>query len=112
MEKFKKYKHGRRIYTQLDKQTKQITVLSKKHREPEAPASLKLTGIDQETIPAAKFADSFAVGHNREEFYIDCFKSTGEKKTLVSRVILSPKVIKKLQKELSKVIGDGVSLSV
>lgn len=111
MEKFKKYKHGRRVYTQLDKQTKQITVFSKKHQEQESGKPVKAEIDFEQAMAETRFADSFAVGYSSEEFYMDFFKTRGGKSALVSRVIISPKVIKRFYQELSGVIANEVKQS-
>ncbi|OGS21140.1 MAG: hypothetical protein A2252_05820 [Elusimicrobia bacterium RIFOXYA2_FULL_39_19] len=98
MEKFKKFKSGKRTYINLDNNTKKVEILSKKKEISREPDSKNIK-INEESINE-KTANSFGVSFIPDEFCIDFFMQQGNKAKLVSRVVIPPKVIKQLKKAL------------
>lgn len=101
MKKLKRYRKGKRIYTNLDKQTRQVTVLSRKKAKKkgrEAKISISSGGIE------ARMSDLSRVSASADEFVIDFYNSgrrQSGKTRLCARVITSPKSVKRLAKALS-----------
>ncbi|MFH2069807.1 MAG: DUF3467 domain-containing protein [Elusimicrobiota bacterium] len=115
MKKIKKYKSGRRIYTQWDKITEQVRVISKKSKQesgaggkPGSGASANATPGRTTTVRAAdipeRFANFFAIHHTQEEFILDFFMrdESANKARHCFRVIMSPKTAKGFLEALKK----------
>lgn len=99
MKKIKRYRKGKRIYTNWDKLTKQVTVFPK-GTSVEKPPSADIS-IDPETA-GEKTSNLARISHNKEEFVIDFFQRQGNRAKLCSRIIVSPPHVKRLYMALSE----------
>jgi hypothetical protein len=99
MKKIKRYRKGKRIYTNWGKLTKQVTVFSK--REPVEKMSSADISIDPGTVEE-KTSNLARISHNKEEFVIDFFQRQGNRAKLSSRIITAPPHVKRLYRALSE----------
>jgi len=111
MNKLKKYRRGKRIYTRIDKQTKQVTVLNTKKavkgREGNRRRGKAFPEADDRNVEA-RVSDLSGISFNAEEFVLDFYRSGRGRAKLCSRVIISPVHAKRLGGTLSAAIAGEI----
>jgi len=99
MVKPERYQKKKRIYTRWDKLTEEVRIISEKKLSP----PIKKQFTDKIDIPVeekdliAHYANELAVHFREGEFVLDFLRRAKENKLLlVSRILLSPRLVKKL----------------
>ena|SRR3989339_227929 len=96
-----KCKSGKRIYTHWDKKSEQVTVAGKARKEEPKPAAQLTVDLPPNVTQAA---NGFVVHHREGEVVIDSLLTANNRTRVTSRVVLSPRAVKKLIADLAKAV--------
>lgn len=101
----KRYQKRKRIYTRWDKQTEEVRIVKSKDTiRPSRRFTDEIAGLTREEKDViSNYAQDLFIHFREGEFILDFLSSVGENKMkLVSRVLLSPLLAKKLVRILKE----------